>query len=73
MMFVCKTHRQHNSIVMTIPKKVCGTLKIKTGDYVTLVWCAGSEHFEFMKLKKTEVQHGKGGRDKNRRDTGGQT
>jgi len=36
MMFVRKVHKQHNSLVMTIPVDVCRALGIVKGDYVVL-------------------------------------
>lgn len=35
-MFIQRVHKQHSSIVMTIPKLVCKGLNIKAGDYVVL-------------------------------------
>ncbi len=36
MNFVCRVHRQHTSVVMTIPKLVCEKTGLHAGDYVVL-------------------------------------
>ncbi len=35
-MYIVKLHRQHSSVVMTIPKKVCEQMGVCAGDYVSI-------------------------------------
>ncbi len=45
--YICKAHRQHNSIVATIPKGICVALDVKAGDLLCfdLQVCEGKAIF----------------------------
>lgn len=72
-MFVCKTHRQHNSIVMTIPVGVCRHLEIKAGDHVTMGLCTDGHSYNFKKLQIGGQENAGDNKHKHRKDKGGGT
>ncbi len=50
--YICKAHRQHNSIVMTIPKGICVALDIKAGDILCLdLQCGKGEAIFTIQMK----------------------
>lgn len=69
-MFICKVHRQHNSIVMTIPVNVCRQLSIITGDHVVLDGTDTGTSYKFTKLKLEDLKNGKSTKHSSRKDKG---
>ncbi len=50
--YICKAHRQHNSIVTTIPKGICVALDIKAGDIVCFdLQCGKGEAIFTIQMK----------------------
>jgi len=58
-MYVCKTYRQHNSTVITIPKNVCDKLDVHAGDYVSFLDCEYFPQGKVMCIEKLEMKHGR--------------
>jgi len=70
-MSVHKLHRQHTSVVMTIPKWVLKKLDAGAGDYVTLNECSESPVYEVVCLQKLENIDARDSRNSGRKDRGG--
>lgn len=70
-MHIAKLHRQHSSVVMTVPKALCQALGISGGDYVVLVKKALPENKYCIIMEKWEVRNVGDSRDSDREDSGG--
>ena len=70
-MFICKVHRQHNSIVMTIPVNVCRALEIKAGDCVVLDLIRTEPGYKFTKFVIGDLQNAKRAKHSGRKNKGG--
>lgn len=57
--FVAKVHRQHNSLVVTIPKGVRATCGVDTGDLVVFEVQCGKAWAKFQVLLKKDGTRGK--------------
>ena len=69
-MFICKVHRQHNSIVMTIPVNVCRELEIKKGDCVVLDKTQFGLGYRFTKLVLGDLRNAKAAKHSGRKNKG---
>ncbi len=55
--FIAKLFRQHNSIVMAVPKAVAIALGLRAGNHVVLQWNQVDGKFEFMKFEPIGAKH----------------
>ncbi|MBA7557346.1 hypothetical protein ES705_50094 [subsurface metagenome] len=60
--FLAKLYRQHNSVVIVVPRPVLVALEVKAGGYVVFKWNQKDGTFEFAKLDLT------GGKDADSRE-----
>lgn len=72
-MLIAKLHRQHSSIVMTVPKLVCKKLKLSAGDYVVLRDSADSRFIFLSKFKPEEIKNARDKRNSVRSNKGRRT
>lgn len=49
--FIAKVYRQHNSMVITVPKPVCIALGLKAGMHMVFTWQQSEGKFKFAKFK----------------------
>ena len=70
-MIICKLHRQHTSVVMTVPKLVCKDLGLCAGDYVVLFKVDGWPEYLLQKFKTKDISNGRGKEHSDRKDSGG--
>lgn len=66
--YVQRVHRQHNSLVLTIPKKVCKHLGLVAGDYTILTFIPLAGTVLLEKFEKGELKHGTGNKIKTGKD-----
>jgi len=55
--FIAKLFRQHNSIVMAVPKAVAIALELRAGNHVVLQWNQVDGKFEFNKFEPVGAHH----------------
>jgi len=55
--FIAKLFRQHNSIVMAVPKAVAIALGLRAGNHVVLQWNQADGKFDFNKFEPIGVKH----------------
>lgn len=48
--FIAKVYRQHNSLVITVPKPVCIALGLKAGQHMVFTWQQSEGKFKFSKF-----------------------
>lgn len=49
--FIAKVYRQHNSLVIAIPRAVCIALDLKAGQHMVFTWQQKEGKFKFSKFK----------------------
>lgn len=49
--FIAKVYRQHNSLVIAVPKPVCIALGLKAGQHMVFTWQQAEGKFKFAKFK----------------------
>ena len=49
--FIAKVYRQHNSLVIAVPKSVCIALNLKAGEHMVFTWQQSEGKFKFSKFK----------------------
>lgn len=49
--FIAKVYRQHNSLVIAVPKAVCIALDLKAGMHMVFTWQQSEGKFKFSKFK----------------------
>lgn len=69
--FIAKVYRQHNSLVIAVPKAVCIALQLKAGQHMVFTWQQSEGKFKFGKFKPEGVEDAAGRRSPGRKDTGG--
>jgi antitoxin component of MazEF toxin-antitoxin module len=67
---IVRAHRQHNSIVMTVPKMVCTHLGIEAGDYLVVSFSEGSHSVQVDKFVGKDGKDARGKRCADRKDQG---
>ena len=70
-MFVQKLHKQHNSVVMTIPPLIRKRLGVSAGDYVSLDVCSEFPVKNMVCMRKLELKDVRGKGNSDRPDKGG--
>ncbi|KKK67912.1 hypothetical protein LCGC14_2949310, partial [marine sediment metagenome] len=70
---VVKLHKQHTSVVMTVPKLICKALSLSAGDYVIM-----SDEFRkgtvvLSKFKREDIKNGSGKGNSDRKNKGRRT
>ena len=70
-MIICKLHRQHTSVVMTVPKLVCKYLELCAGDYVVLTVNQDGPGYVLRKFNCEDISNGRGKEHSDRKDSGG--
>ena len=68
---VTKVHRQHNSVVTTVPVKVRVRLGLNAGDYIVWQVDDASNFVQISKVVAGGIQNGRGKRNTNRPNKGG--
>jgi len=70
-LFINKVHRQHNSLVITLPYLLVRDLGIAAGDYVSFRHCEGDKSAQF-ELERKGVTYGvQSRRSRGRENQGG--
>ena len=69
--FIAKVFRQHNSLVVTVPRAVCIALGIEPGHHVVFTWHQKEGKFEFAKFKPEGAKDERIETDTDRADQGG--
>lgn len=72
-MFVHRLHRQHSSVVMTVPKLVCEDLGMCAGDYVVLSKNSNGPGYILQKFESEDIRNAIDGKCTDRRHPGGRT
>jgi len=49
--FIAKVYRQHNSLVIAVPRAVCTVLGLKRGDHMIFTWQQSEGKFKFSKFR----------------------
>lgn len=62
-MVIAKLHRQHTSVVMTVPKLICKSLGLCAGDYVCLQSSADSRFVFLSKFKPEDISNARNKRN----------
>lgn len=70
-MSVHKLHKQHSSVVMTIPKWALKQMGVCAGDYVELHHCCEDPDNEFVCMTKLETRNVRDKRNTDQRNQGG--
>lgn len=70
-MYIVRLHRQHASVVMTVPKLVREALDIKAGDYVGMRVSEVSGCVQLTKVTPEAIRDGRDRATGNRQDKGG--
>lgn len=70
-MFVHRLHRQHTSVVMTIPKLVCKDLSMCAGDYVVLSKNENGPGYILQKFISEDIRNVRKKRNTDRKNQGG--
>lgn len=55
--FIAKVYRQHNSLVIAVPKAVCIALDLKAGQHMVFTWKQSEGKFEFTKFIPEGAKH----------------
>jgi len=69
--FTSKVHRQHSSLVVTLPKGICEKLQISSGDIVLFEVEEGDVHAIMGKILLRGSEDGRGKGNSHREDKGG--
>lgn len=69
--YVTRAHRQHNSIVSTIPKGICHALGVEAGDILCFDLQCGEGFAKFSIQLKGPGHHGRDSGNSDRKDRGG--
>lgn len=69
--FIAKVYRQHNSLVIAVPKPVCIALGLKAGQHMVFTWQQSEGKFNFKKFKPEGAKDVADSRDTDRKDKGG--
>lgn len=69
-MVVVKLHRQHTSVVMTVPKLICKSLGLCAGDYVIIEQVDSSKVATLQKFIPEDIRNVKAKRNSDRKNKG---
>jgi len=69
--FIAKVYRQHNSLVIAIPKTVCIALNLKAGQHMVFTWQQSEGKFKFSKFNPEGETDARVGTDTGRQNNGG--
>jgi len=69
--FLAKVYRQHNSLVITVPKPVCIALNLKVGEHMVFTWQQSEGKFKFNKFEPGGSKDGSDSGSTDRKDRGG--
>ena len=70
-MHIVRLHRQHSSVVMTVPKIVCKNLELCAGDYVILADSTENKVVGMRKFDPEAIKNAGNNRGSDRKDSGG--
>jgi len=69
--YIAKVYRQHNSMVITVPKPVCVALNMKVGQHMVFTWQQSEGRFRFAKFNPEGAKRGTDSGSSDRSDSGG--
>lgn len=69
--FTVRVHRQHSSLVVTLPKRMCELLDVDKGDIVVFSTSWSARVLFLEKLVPRRERYGKDSRNPDRKDQGG--
>lgn len=69
-MVIAKLHRQHTSVVMTVPKLICKSLGLCAGDYVIIEQVDSSQVATMQKFKPKDIRNARDKRNSHRKNRG---
>lgn len=69
-MVIAKLHRQHTSVVMTVPKLICKSLGLCAGDYVIIEKVDRTKVATIKKFTPKDIRNANDKRNSNRKDKG---
>lgn len=55
--FIAKVYRQHNSLVIAVPRAVCIAMDLKAGQHMVFTWQQKEGKFKFSKFKPEGAKH----------------
>jgi len=73
MQYTARVHRQHNSLVVTVPKGLCSQLEIVKGDILLFEVETGDVAAVVGKLALRGSEHGRDSTNSDREHKGGRT
>jgi len=68
---IAKLHKQHTSVVMTVPKLICKSLGLCAGDYVVIEQVGSSQVATLKKFNPKDIRNGKDKRNSDWENKGG--
>ncbi len=69
--FIAKVYRQHNSLVIAVPKSVCIALDLKAGHHMVFTWLQSEGKFKFAKFRPAGDSDDRATTNSDREDKGG--
>lgn len=69
--FIAKVYRQHNSLVIAVPRPVCIALGLKAGQHMVFTWLQSEGKFKFAKFIPEGAKDVGDSRDTDIKDRGG--
>ena len=72
-MVIAKLHRQHTSVVMTVPKLICKSLGLCAGDYVIIEQVDSSKVAMLQKFIPKDIRNARDKGNTNRKNKGRRT
>lgn len=69
--FIAKVYRQHNSLVIAVPRPVCIALGLKAGQHMVFTWLQSEGKFKFAKFIPEGAKDERARTDSDRKDQGG--
>ena len=70
-MVIAKLHKQHTSVVMTVPKLICKSLGLCAGDYVIIEKVNSSKVATLQKFNAKDIRNVGKKRNPDRKNKGG--
>lgn len=71
--FIAKVYRQHNSLVIAVPRAVCIAMDLKAGQHMVFTWEQSEGKFEFKKFHAVGEKDGSDSGNSDRKDRGGES
>lgn len=72
-MLVRKLHRQHNSVVLTVPRPVLAALEVTAGDHVGIDICDVDHEVYLFKIHNRRPRDAESIQNQSEQDKGGRT